>query len=128
MSMSALLEIYQCQICANMVELVRAGKGQLVCCGQPMLVLTENTVDASREKHVPAITVTADGTSVTVGTVAHPMNEKHHIEWIEAMNGNRTCRTFLKPGDLPQAQFGPGFSAARAYCNLHGLWKATQGG
>lgn len=125
--MTKLLEIYKCGVCGNMVEIVHAGAGELVCCGQPMALLAENTTDASREKHVPVIEKTAGGIKVSVGSVPHPMEAKHFIEWIELFVGDRTLRKFLKPGSPAVAIF-EGVTAdavtAREYCNLHGLWKA----
>lgn len=118
-------QIYKCEICGNIVDVVHAGAGQLVCCGQPMKLLTENTVDASREKHVPVVEKTADGIKVKVGSVPHPMEEKHYIEWIEIIADGKVYRQFLKPGEKPEAVFK--ISAAsittREYCNIHGLWK-----
>lgn len=120
------LEIYKCEVCGNIMEVLHAGGGQLVCCGQPMKVVTENTVDASKEKHVPVIEKTVPGYLVKVGSVTHPMEEKHYIEWIELMVDGKSYRQFLKPGDAPEAIFnvvGDNVTA-REYCNLHGLWKA----
>ncbi len=125
--MTQKLEIYKCEVCGNMVEMVHAGAGELVCCGQPMKLLKENTVDAAKEKHVPVIEKTAGGVKVSVGSVPHPMEEKHYIEWIELVVGAKVLRQFLKPGQPPSAFF-EGVKAeslsAREYCNLHGLWKA----
>jgi len=118
--------IYKCELCGNIVEVLHAGDGELVCCGQPMKKIVENTVDASKEKHVPVIEKTADGYTVSVGSVAHPMEEKHYIEWIELVADGVSHRAFLKPGDAPVAKFAVKASkvTAREYCNLHGLWKA----
>ena len=118
-------QVYQCQVCGNMVEVLRVGGGQLTCCKQPMLLLTENTVDASREKHVPVIEKTADGIQVSVGSVPHPMEEKHYIEWIELLADGKVYRQYLQPGDAPVALFPVMATAvtAREHCNLHGLWK-----
>lgn len=120
------LEVYVCEICGNIVEVLHGGKGQLVCCGQPMDQYEENTVDAAKEKHVPVIEKTGDGVKVKVGSVAHPMEDKHYIEWIEVIDGESIFRRFLKPGEEPSAAFnGAGANAtARDYCNLHGLWKS----
>lgn len=120
------LEVYKCGICGNIVEVVYEGKGELVCCGQPMKLLKENTVDAAKEKHVPVIEKTATGFRVRVGSVSHPMEEKHYIEWIELIADGAAFRKFLKSGDAPQAEFCIEASqvSAREYCNLHGLWKA----
>jgi superoxide reductase len=120
------LQVYKCPICGNIVEVLHVGGGELVCCGQPMQLLAENTVDASKEKHVPVLEKTADGWLVKVGAVAHPMEEKHFIVWIELVADGKAYREFLKPGRAPEARFCVQASAvtAREYCNLHGLWKA----
>ncbi len=120
------LEIYKCEVCGNMVEVVHGGAGELVCCGQPMKLQGENTTDAAKEKHVPVIEKVPGGVKVKVGSIAHPMEEKHYIEWIELIADGRASRQFLAPGLAPEAIF-PVEAAqitARAYCNLHGLWKA----
>jgi superoxide reductase len=123
--MTQLLQVYKCEVCGNIVEMVHEGKGQLVCCGQPMVLQAENTVDASREKHVPVVEKTAGGVKVKVGSAPHPMEEKHYIEWVEVIDGASAQRIFLKPGQAPEAAFcvGPGEVTPRAYCNIHGLWK-----
>jgi superoxide reductase len=120
------LEVYKCDICGNIVEVLHEGKGELVCCGQPMKLQVENTVDASKEKHVPAVEKTAEGIKVQVGSVEHPMEEKHYIEWIQLIAGGKAYRQFLKPGDKPVAVFKVDAQSftVREYCNLHGLWKA----
>ncbi|MCX8124747.1 MAG: desulfoferrodoxin [Spirochaetes bacterium] len=120
------LEVYKCDICGNIVEVLHEGKGDLVCCGQPMKLQVENTVDASKEKHVPAVEKTAEGIKVQVGSVEHPMEEKHYIEWIQLIAGGKSYRQFLKPGEKPVAIFKVDASTytVREYCNLHGLWKA----
>lgn len=119
-------EVYKCNICGNIVEVLHAGGGELVCCGAPMVLMTENTVDAAKEKHVPVITKVDGGYKVNVGSVAHPMEEKHYIEWIELIAGDTCYRQFLKPGDAPEAFFPVEADnvTAREYCNIHGLWKA----
>jgi superoxide reductase len=91
-----------------------------------MVLLVENTVDAATEKHVPVIEKTATGVTVKVGSVAHPMEEKHYIQWIEIIADNKVYRQELKPGDKPEATFGITADkvVAREYCNLHGHWKA----
>ena len=124
--MTERLQVYKCEICGNMVEVIHEGKGELVCCGEPMKLFVENTVDAAREKHVPVIEKSASGFKVKVGSVPHPMEEKHYIEWIEVIADGQAFRTFLKPGEAPEATFNiPGQNiTAREYCNLHGLWKA----
>ena len=124
--MTEKLQIYKCEVCGNIVEMLHAGAGQLVCCGQPMQHFQENTVDASKEKHVPVIEKTATGFKVKVGSVAHPMEEKHYIEWIEVIADGQAYRKFLNPGEAPEATFEIKADkvTAREYCNLHGLWKA----
>jgi superoxide reductase len=123
--MAQKLEIYKCEICGNMVEVLHAGRGELVCCGKPMKLFKENTVDAAKEKHVPVLEKTADGVKVSVGSVAHPMEEKHYIEWVELLVDGKAYRQFLNPGDAPEALFDIKAEnvVAREYCNLHGLWK-----
>jgi len=123
--MTKRLEIYKCEICGNMVELLHEGKGELVCCGEPMTLMTENTVDAAKEKHLPVIEKVDGGFKVKVGSVPHPMEEKHYIEWIELVVDGKAYREFLKPGQAPEAVFRISGEKiiAREYCNLHGLWK-----
>ncbi len=124
--MAKKLEVYKCELCGNIVEVLHGGAGALVCCGQDMKHIEENTVDAAKEKHVPVIEKTGEGILVKVGSVAHPMEEKHSIEWIEAMADGKVFLRFLNPGDKPEALFqieAQGVTA-RAYCNLHGLWKS----
>jgi len=120
------LEIYKCALCGNIVEVVHAGDGVLVCCGEPMGLLTENTVDAAKEKHVPVIEKVAGGYRVTIGSVPHPMEEKHYIEWIELIADGKAYRQFLKPGEVATTVFCVEAASvtARELCNLHGLWSA----
>ncbi len=124
--MAKKLEIYKCAICGNIVEVVHGGAGALVCCGQSMTLMQENTVDAAKEKHVPVIEKSAGGILVKVGSVAHPMEEKHYIEWIEVIADGKSYRQFLEPGAKPEAFFKIDAEeiTAREYCNLHGLWKS----
>lgn len=124
--MAKRLEVYKCEVCGNIVEVIHGGAGELVCCGQPMILLKENTVDAATEKHVPVIEKISDGFLVRVGSVAHPMEEAHYIEWIELMADGQVYRQFLNPGDKPEAVFKIEATnvTAREYCNLHGLWKS----
>jgi superoxide reductase len=124
--MAKKLEVYKCDICGNMVEVLHAGQGTLVCCGQDMTLQVENTVDAAKEKHVPVIEKIDGGYKVKVGSVAHPMEEKHYIEWIELITGDNAYRQFLRPGAAPEAVFKIEAAQvnAREYCNLHGLWKS----
>jgi superoxide reductase len=125
--MAEIMQVYKCNVCGNIVEVLHGGAGDLVCCGEPMKLMTENTVDAAKEKHVPVLVKTADGWRVTVGAVAHPMEEKHYIEWIELVADGIVYRAVLKPGDKPEAEFKVKASkvSAREYCNLHGLWKVN---
>jgi len=125
--MTKRLEIYKCSVCGNMVEVIHEGKGELVCCGKPMNLLKENSVDAAQEKHVPVIEKVENGYKIKVGSVAHPMEEKHYIEWIELISGQKAFRVFLNPGETPEVTFDISTKepvSAREYCNLHGLWKA----
>ena len=124
--MAEKLQIYKCQKCGNIVEVLHGGAGILVCCGQDMTLYTANTVDAAKEKHVPVIEKTASGLKVKVGSVAHPMENKHYIEWIELIADGRAYRKFLNPGDAPEAEFTIQADniTAREYCNVHGLWQA----
>jgi len=124
--MAEKLEIYKCEACGNIVEVLHGGGGELVCCGEPMKLYIENTVDAAKEKHVPVIEKIEGGYKVSVGSVAHPMEEKHYIEWIEIVADGKAYRQFLNPGDAPEAAFmiEAAQITAREYCNLHGLWKA----
>jgi len=116
-----LKEIYRCPICGNIVEILHAGGGQLVCCGQPIKLLLENSDDkASTEKHVPII----EGNKVKIGSIEHPMEEKHYIEFIEAISETgELAHVWLKPGQKPEATFSFKPVSAKEYCNLHGLWK-----
>jgi len=119
-------QYYKCALCGNIVEVVHEGGGELVCCGQPMNLISANSIDASNEKHVPIIEKTDKGIIVKVGSIDHPMEEKHYIEWIEVTNGAWIQRKFLKPGEKPQAEFCVEYSdklVAKEYCNIHGLWK-----
>jgi superoxide reductase len=123
--MAERLQVYKCSICGNIVEVLHGGKGELVCCGKPMSLMTENTVDAAKEKHIPVLEKIEGGVKVKVGSVAHPMEEKHYIEWIEIIADGKVYRQFLKAGEAAEAVFKINASQiyARAYCNLHGLWK-----
>jgi superoxide reductase len=125
--MAKQLEIYKCAMCGNIVEVLHSGEGAISCCGEPMKKFTENTVDAAKEKHVPIIEKIDGGYKVKVGAVAHPMEEKHYIEWIELLADGKAYRQFLKPGDAPEAVFmiKAAVVTAREYCNLHGLWKGA---
>jgi superoxide reductase len=124
--MAIRLDVYKCDVCGNIVEVMHGGKGALVCCGKDMILQVANTVDAAKEKHVPVIEKIEGGVKVKVGDVAHPMEEKHYIEWIEVVAGDKAYCQFLKPGDAPEAIFKIDADnvVAREYCNLHGHWKA----
>ncbi len=124
--MAERLEVYKCDLCGNIVEVLHGGGGELVCCGQPMKLFTENTVDAAKEKHVPVIEKVDGGFKVKVGDVPHPMEEKHYIEFVELLADGKVYRQFLNPGEAPEAMFciEAAQVSAREYCNLHGLWKA----
>ena len=124
--MTQLNQIYKCEVCGNIVEVLHTGVGELVCCGEPMKLMVENTVDAAKEKHVPVIEKSGNKVTVKVGSVAHPMEEKHFIEFIEVMADGKVYRKFLKPGEKPEVTFEITAEkiSAREYCNLHGLWRA----
>lgn len=123
--MAESMQVYKCELCGNIVEVLHGGEGELVCCGQPMVLMKENTVDAAKEKHVPVIEKIDGGYKVKVGSVAHPMEEKHFIEWVEIIADGKVYREFLCPGMAPEATFEINATTvkAREYCNLHGLWK-----
>jgi len=120
-------QVYRCNVCGNITEVLHTGAGELICCGQPMELLQEKVTDAGLEKHVPVIEATGSGIKVKVGDDPHPMEEKHYIEWIEVITDGDSCRKFLKPGDKPEAGFEikPQKVTAREYCSIHGLWKSS---
>ena len=125
--MTEKMQVYKCDNCGNIVTVLHAGKGELVCCGEPMKLIQANTVDAAQEKHVPVIEKTGDGAwKIKVGSVPHPMEDKHYIEWIHVVADGKGCRTFLNPGEAPEAEFEIKADKIEAYeyCNIHGLWKA----
>jgi superoxide reductase len=127
MKMAKLREIYKCNVCGNIVEILHAGVGGLVCCGEPMNLMEEKTEDSSVEKHVPYIEKTSNGVLIKVGqSQDHPMIDEHYIEWIQIIADGASYRKFLKPGDKPQAEFEIKADKieAREYCNVHGLWKS----
>jgi superoxide reductase len=121
------MAVFKCDLCGNIVEVLHGAACELVCCSKPMRAVKENTVEASKEKHIPVISRVGNGVKVAVGSVAHPMAAEHYIEWIELIVGDKILRQYLKPGQEPAAVF-EGVSApvvnAREYCNLHGLWRA----
>lgn len=123
--MAEKLQIYKCSVCGNIVEVLHGGDGELVCCGQPMENLVAKTADEGKEKHVPIIEKIDSGYRVKVGSIPHPTEEKHHIEWIELLADGKAYRQFLELGMAPEAVFNveAGSVSAREHCNIHGLWK-----
>lgn len=119
-------EIYSCKACGALLEVISEGQGSPSCCGQEMELIKPNTVEASQEKHLPVIEVTSEGVLVKVGSIAHPMEEKHYITLIEIIVDGRVYRQQLKPGAKPEAFFPikAQHLVAREYCNLHGLWQS----
>ena len=126
--MTKVKEVYRCAICGNIVEIMHMAGGTLTCCGQPMELLSENTVDAAKEKHVPVVEAIEGGYKVKVGSVEHPTQDNHYIEWIELVEENKIQRVHLKPGDKPEAVFYTDCKNvyAREYCNLHGHWSSKK--
>ena len=126
--MTEKLQVYRCEVCGNIVEVLHSGVGELVCCGQPMTLLEEKAKDVGLEKHVPVIEKTEAGIKVKVGSILHPMEEKHYIEWIELIADDQVYRAFLEPGDKPEAEFRVEAEklSAREYCSVHGLWKSSE--
>lgn len=124
--MAKKLEVYKCEVCGIITEVLNKGDGSLVCCGEEMTLQDENTVDAAQEKHVPVIEKGDGKITVKIGSVAHPMEEEHYIQWIELLADGKSYTQFLNPGDEPKAVFNISADkvTAREYCNLHGHWKA----
>lgn len=125
--MAKVLEIYKCELCGNLVEVMFVGGGELACCGQSMKLMKEGVTDGAKEKHVPVLEKTATGYKVKVGSVPHPMEDKHWIQWIELVADGVSYTRFLKAGDAPEAEFCIGEAKelyAREYCNLHGHWRS----
>jgi superoxide reductase len=119
-------QIFKCDVCGNIIEVLHGGEGDLVCCGQNMTLFDEKAADEGKEKHVPVIEVVDSGMKVKVGSNPHPMEEKHFIEWIELIDSDKTYRHYLKPGQSPETIFetrNKGVTA-REYCSVHGLWKS----
>lgn len=120
-------QVFRCNICGNIVEVLNVGGAELVCCGQPMELLVAKTQDQGMEKHVPVVEKNEDGILVKIGSIPHPMESEHYIQWIEVIvKDGKSCRKFLSPGDAPEAQFEIDESdivEVREYCNVHGLWK-----
>lgn len=124
--MTKINEVYKCEICGNIVELLHPGADSLVCCGQPMNLIQEKSIDVGMEKHVPVVEKTANGIKVKIGSVPHPMEEKHWIEFIEVISNGKSYKQFLKPGDKPEAEFClSSYEKVREYCNIHGLWSGV---
>ncbi|OHB64117.1 MAG: desulfoferrodoxin [Planctomycetes bacterium RBG_13_60_9] len=126
--MAQRLEIHKCTACGNVVEVLTAGTGDLVCCNKPMEHLAAKTADQGREKHVPVIEKLNGGVKVKIGSIPHPMEEKHYIEWIEIITDGKVYREFLKPGQAPEAVFNVAADkvSAREHCNLHGIWEVKE--
>jgi len=125
--MAERLEVYKCEICGNIVEVLHGGGGELVCCGEPMNLMEVKTqAQEGKEKHVPVVETTDKGVMVKVGSIPHPMEEKHFIEWIQVVTDSKVLRKFLNPGEAPEAEFetSEGVKFAREYCNIHGLWRS----
>ncbi|MFH1835232.1 MAG: desulfoferrodoxin [Methanobacteriota archaeon] len=118
------LEVYKCNVCGNIVEVLYSGGGTLVCCNENMKLLTEKSEDEGNEKHVPVVEETENGVKVKVGSIPHPMEEKHFIQWIQVIAGDEVYRKFLNPGEAPEAEFKIKAEVvkAREYCNIHGVW------
>jgi superoxide reductase len=123
--MVELNEIYKCNVCGNIVEVRHASFGELVCCGQPMNQQFEKNHDQGLEKHVPVVEKTNNGIFVKVGSVQHPMEEKHYIEFIEVIVEDEIHIKYFKPGDKPEHEFRVRADKfiVREYCNIHGLWR-----
>jgi len=119
-------EVYKCEICGNIVEVSHEGVGELVCCGQPMTKMVAKSTEAGNEKHLPVVEKAERGTIIKIGSVPHPMEEKHYIEWIEVfMKDGKVMKIPLHPGDKPELHIGHSVEdllEVRAYCNVHGLW------
>lgn len=121
-------QVYKCKICGNIVEVLHEGAGTLVCCGQEMELFVEKMQEEGNEKHLPVVEVDGENVKVVVGSILHPMEEAHHVEWIEVINGDQIYKKYLKPGDTPTAEFQiPNITQlhVREYCNIHGLWGVT---
>jgi superoxide reductase len=124
--MAEKLEVYKCAACGNVVEVLTGGVGELVCCGRPMEHRTAQRADQGKEKHVPVVEKANGGIRVRIGSVPHPMEDGHHIEWIEIVTNGKAYRQFLTPGDAPEAAFDISADklTVREHCNLHGMWEA----
>lgn len=125
MNVSKKLQIFRCNKCGNIVEVLSVGGGELVCCGEPMELVEEKTEEEGKEKHLPVIEKTDRGIRVKIGSVLHPMEENHYIKWIEVIADKKIYRQFLTPGSSPEAEFSlkAEHIEVREYCSIHGLWK-----
>ena len=124
--MTQLRELYRCEVCGNIVEVVNEGATALVCCGEPMIKLEAKTEDQGQEKHVPVVEETESGIKVKVGSIEHPMEDKHYIKFIEILLKDRIIRKELKPGQAPEVKYCAAKSdviEVREFCSIHGLWK-----
>lgn len=122
-------KVFRCPICGNIITVMNYGGGTLVCCGQPMKLLTAGENDtAAKEKHIPVVAVNGSSIEVSVGSVAHPMTPEHYIQWITVVTDSQVYTQYLTPSDAPKASFvlpaGTAEFEVYEYCNLHGLWKA----
>jgi superoxide reductase len=124
--MTQLNQVYRCEVCGNIVEVLHTGVGELVCCNKGMVLQVEHEEDQGFEKHLPSLSFEGDILRVTIGSTLHPMEAEHYIEWIEYIVNGQVCRKNLKPEDTPEAVFklidSPNYTV-RAYCNIHGLWE-----
>ena len=123
-------QIYKCNVCGNVVEVVHVGGGQLVCCGQPMQALDPKSQEEGQEKHLPVVVNQTDKIVIKVGDIPHPMEVSHYIVFIEIVEkSGKICRKYLKPGDLPQVEYDikdiSQIVCVRQYCNIHGLWQVS---
>jgi len=125
--MAKKLGVYKCAACGNIVEVLHGGGGELICCGRRMENLAPKTAEEGKEKHVPVIEKIDGGIKVTVGSVSHPMEAEHYIEWIEVIADGKAYRQFLNPGDAPEAEFAVEAAqiSARELCNKHGMWEGN---
>jgi len=113
-------------VCGNIVEVAHEGASALVCCGKPMIKLEAKTEDQGQEKHVPVVEETNNGIVVKVGSIGHPMEDKHYIKFVEILLNDRVIRKELKPGQAPEAKYCVSKSdviEVREFCTVHGLWK-----
>jgi len=128
--MTKLNQVYRCNVCGNIVEMVHAGVGQLVCCGEPMQLMEEKSKEDGTEKHLPVVEIVDNGIKLKVGSVEHPMTTEHYIEWVEIIFNGKVGKKFLQPNEKSEAVFEfknvPENFEARAYCNVHGLWKSEK--